>query len=64
MPETIAEKQPRLLDQLRGCIRDKHYTLSTERTYVYWAKWYIRFHGLRHPANMGVEKIRTFLFYL
>jgi hypothetical protein len=21
----------------------------------------MRFHGLRHPANMGVEKIRTFL---
>lgn len=64
MLETIAEKQPRLLDQLRRCIRDKHYTLSTERTYVYWAKWYIRFHGLRHPADMGPNEIRSFLSYL
>jgi hypothetical protein len=58
------EKPPRLLDQLRRCIRDKHYTLSTERTYVYWARWYIRFHGLRHPANMGPNEIRSFLPYL
>jgi integrase len=64
MSETIPERQPRLLDQLRRCIRDKHYSLSTERTYVYWAKWYIRFHGLRHPANMGPEEIRAFLSYL
>ena len=64
MAATIPEKQPRLLDQLRRCIRDKHYSLSTERTYVYWAKWYIRFHGIRHPAEMGPEEIRCFLSYL
>jgi integrase len=64
MLETIAETPPRLLDQLRRCIRDKHYTLSTERTYVYWSKWYIRFHGLRHPADMGPTEIRSFLSYL
>lgn len=64
LDETIAERPPRLLDQLRRCIRDKHYTLSTERTYVYWARWYIRFHGLRHPADMGPAEIRAFLSYL
>lgn len=64
LTETIPERQPRLLDQLRRRIRDKHYTLSTERTYVYWARWYIRFHGLRHPADMGPNEIRTFLSYL
>lgn len=55
---------PRLLDQLRRCIRDKHYSLRTERSYVYWARWYIRFHGLRHPAEMGAPEIQTFLSYL
>lgn len=64
MSETIPVTQPRLLDQLCRCIRDKHYTLSTGRTYVYCAKWYIRFHGLRHPADMGPSEIRTFLSYL
>jgi integrase len=28
------------------------------------AKWYIRFHGLRHPADMGPNEIRSFLSYL
>jgi hypothetical protein len=28
--------------------------------YVYWAKWYIRFHGLRHPTDMGSNEIRSF----
>lgn len=64
MPDTIPDRQPKLLDQLRICIRNKHYTLSTERTYVYWVRWYIRFHGLRHPRDMGPEEIRAFLSYL
>ncbi|TFV92322.1 integron integrase [Oxalobacteraceae bacterium OM1] len=64
MSSTLPERPPKLLDQLRRRVRDKHYTLSTERTYVYWARWYIRFHGLRHPADMGPEEIRAFLSYL
>src|ERR1700738_3208233 len=64
MSVTIPEQQPKLLDQLRRCIVGKHYSLSTDRTYVYWAKWYIRFHGLHHPTDMGPEKIRAFLPYL
>jgi hypothetical protein len=30
---------------LSRCIRANHYSLRTERAYVYWARWYIRFHG-------------------
>lgn len=51
-------------NQLRRCIRDNHYSLRTERVYVYWARWYIRFHGLRHPAEMGAAEIQAFLSYL
>ena len=58
------DQPPKLLDQLRRCIRDKHYSLRTERVYVYWARWYIRFHGLRHPMEMGAPEIQTFLPYL
>lgn len=64
MSDTISDRQPKLLDQLRHCIRNRHYSLSTERTYVYWARWYIRFHGLRHPKDMGADEIRAFLSYL
>ena len=62
VPEnTASAKPPKLLDQLRRCLRDKHYSLRTERGYIYWARWYIRFHGLRHPADMGSAEIHAFL---
>ncbi len=57
-------ESPKLLDQLRRCIRDNHYSMRTERASVYWARWYIRFHGLRHPMNMGADEIRLFMSYL
>ena len=43
----------RLLDALRERIRVLHYSLRTERAYVQWARRYIRFHGLRHPRELG-----------
>ncbi|MEN3293357.1 MAG: hypothetical protein V7642_2610, partial [Burkholderiales bacterium] len=46
------------------CIREKHYSLRTERAYVYWARWYIRFHGLRHPRDMGGPEIQAFMSFL
>jgi integrase len=64
MPNDANGQPPKLLDQLRRSIRDKHYSLRTERVYVYWARWYIRFHGLRHPAEMGAPEIEKFLSYL
>jgi integron integrase len=61
---TASGQPPKLLDQLRRCLRDKHYSLQTERVYVYWARWYIRFHNLRHPVDMGAPEIHAFLSYL
>lgn len=63
-PSHPSARPPKLLDQLRRCIRDKHYSLRTEETYVYWARWFIRFHGLRHPAEMGAAEVQAFLSYL
>lgn len=57
-------KSARLLDQLRERIRYAHYSLRTEKTYVYWARFYIRFHGLRHPKQMGAPEVESFLSFL
>ncbi len=54
----------KLLDIVREKIRFKHYSLSTERTYVYWIKYYILFHNKRHPKEMGKVEIEQFLTYL
>jgi site-specific recombinase XerD len=53
-----------LLDQVRDKIRFKHYSLSTENTYVSWIKQFIIFHGKRHPAEMGAAEVEAFLTYL
>jgi integron integrase len=54
----------RLLDQLRERIRYRHYSLSTERSYAHWVRAFIRFHGLRHPREMGVREVEAFLSHL
>lgn len=55
---------PRLLDQVREAIRYKHYSLRTEDVYVYWIRFFIRFHDRRHPREMGAPEVETFLSYL
>ncbi len=57
-------KPKKLLDQLRETIRIKHYSYSTEKTYVHWAKRYILFHNKRHPVEMGAPEIEAFLSHL
>ena len=41
-----------------------HYSLSTEKTYLYWVRWFIKFHGLRHPREMGRPEVEAFLTML
>jgi integron integrase len=54
----------RLLDQVRERARYLHYSLRTEDAYVYWARFYIRWHGLRHPRDMGAPEVEAFLTML
>ena len=56
--------KPRLLTQLREAIRTRHYALSTEKVYVHWVRTFIRFHGIRHPIEMGAREVEAFLTYL
>lgn len=58
----------RLLDQVRERIRYKHYSLSTEKVYVHWVKFFVRWHGrsgpMRHPRDMGAAEVEAFLTML
>lgn len=59
---TVSPAPPtRLLDALRERIRLLHYSLRTERAYVQWVRRYIRFHGRRHPREMGEAEVTAFL---
>jgi integron integrase len=55
---------PKLLDRVRTSIRAKHYSIRTERIYVYWIKRFICFHGKRHPQEMGKAEVEGFLSHL
>ncbi len=54
----------KLLEIMADKIRFKHYSISTEKTYVHWAKRYILFHNKRHPKDMGKIEIEQFLTHL
>jgi hypothetical protein len=51
----------KFLDQLRDVLRAKHYSYSTEQTYVGWVRRYILFHNKKHPQEMGVQEVGAFL---
>jgi integron integrase len=55
---------PRLLDQVRRAARLQHLSLRTEQAYVGWVRRFVRFHGTRHPRELGAEEVRGFLSYL
>lgn len=55
---------PRLLDQLRAAIRRRGYSLATEKNYVYWTRFYIHWHALKHPKDMGAQEVESFLSML
>jgi integron integrase len=62
--EVEAMPEIKLVDQIRNVIRVKHYSLSTEKTYIGWIKRYLVFHHMRHPREMGVPDIESFLSHL
>ncbi|MCW5656168.1 MAG: integron integrase [Burkholderiaceae bacterium] len=55
---------PRLLSRLREALRVRHYSIRTEQAYVEWARRFIRFHALRHPASLGAAEVQAFLTHL
>ena len=55
------EVKKKLLDVVREKIRFKHYSYSTEKTYVHWIKQYIFFHNKKHPLEMGKKEIEEYL---
>jgi len=67
-PGTPALQSVRLLDQVRERVRCLHYSLSTEKVYLYWVRFFIRWHGrggqMKHPRAMGAAEVEAFLSML
>jgi len=45
-------------------MRLKHFSPRTEEAYVSWVRRFVRFHGLRHPREMGEAEVARFLTHL
>jgi integron integrase len=62
--DTPQGPRPRLLDAVRQQVRYLHYSLRTEEAYVHWVRAFVRFHKLRHPAELGQPEVESFLTWL
>ncbi|MGE0356207.1 MAG: integron integrase [Burkholderiales bacterium] len=60
-PATPRPDPATLLGQLRLQVRLRHYSVRTEEAYLYWVRRYLRFHGRRHPREMGPAELKAFL---
>jgi integron integrase len=64
IPTYVPDKPIKFIDQLRGFIRFRQLSYQTEKTYVLWAKQYIRYHQMQHPSQLNGDHIEQFLNYL
>jgi integron integrase len=63
LPKPPAQEK-KLLDQFSETLRNRHYSLRTEKTYISWVRQYILYHKKRHPREMGVPEINDFITHL
>jgi len=62
--DTSPQSTPSLVERFRDAIRVRHYSLRTERVYLFWIRKYLRFHDMRRPEAMGGREVTAFLSHL
>lgn len=45
-------------------VRVRGMSIRTEKTYIYWIRFFIRYNNCRHPSEMGATEVVRFLGYL
>lgn len=61
--EIVMSESP-FIRRVRDCMRLRQMALTTEKTYCYWIRYYIRQQHIKHPDEMDADKITAFLTYL
>ena len=54
-------KPQRLSDRFWEILRIKHYSISTEKTYINWVGQLIAFHKNQHPNQLREKEVQDFL---
>jgi integron integrase len=57
----VARNGPKLLVLLDRAIRARRYSPRTGEVYRRWVREFVRFHGMRHPEELGAEDVDEFL---
>jgi integrase len=57
-------RPPGLIQRYREELQARHYARRTVATYEQWLRRFLRFHGMRHPREMGSEEVNAFLTHL
>jgi len=60
-PVPVAPRPVRLMEEVRRCLRLKHYSLRTEQAYIGWIRRFILANDKRHPRD---EVQRDFLSFI
>ena len=60
----VSADSPKLLEQVRGKIRLKHYSIRTEQAYLDWIKRFVLHFDKKHPNEMGAVEVEVFLTHL
>jgi len=63
-PDSVPLRSVRLLDQVRERARYLHFSLATEKAYIYWIRFFVRWSGMKHPRDMGAGEVEAFLTML
>ena len=53
-----------MFEVAREKIRTRHLAFRTEQAYLHWIRRYVKFHGRRHPRDMGAAEVEAFLTHL
>ena len=53
-----------LIQRYREELQVRHYARRTVKTYEQWLRRFLRFHGRRHPREMGSSEVNAFLNHL
>jgi integrase len=53
-----------LFEVAREKIRTRRLAFRTEQAYLHWMRRYVKFHGRRHPRDMGPTEVEGFLTHL
>jgi integron integrase len=52
------------MQSLQDFMAVRRYSKRTVESYLYWIRYYIRFHQLRHPSELNAQAVEQFLTHL